>query len=66
MSDTKDNGPVATKQLMILPVAMRDWFAGQAIIGLLSNPEGMGNIHRLAEAAYRIADALMEKRRIQL
>lgn len=37
-------------------MTLRDWFAGQALIGLTGSP------HRAAEAAYEYADAMLEAR----
>ena len=42
---------------------LRDWFAGQAVIGLLSNPkhDDDDNEH-IALVAYGVANCLMEER----
>jgi hypothetical protein len=41
-------------------ITLRDYFAAQAVIGLLteSNP----NVYQLARDAYKIADAMLEER----
>jgi hypothetical protein len=43
-------------------MTLRDWFAGQAISGILINLDGMGSNKELAEFAYDIADAMIEKK----
>jgi hypothetical protein len=42
-------------------MTLRDYFAGQALIGLLFNPED-GNFRLLAEDAYLYADAMLLQR----
>ena len=42
---------------------LRDYFAGQAMTGIISNPESpMPDFERCAEHAYNIADAMLEER----
>ncbi len=42
---------------------LRDWFAGQALAGILSNPESSEcHIAATAETAYRLADAMLKER----
>jgi hypothetical protein len=50
---------------------LRDWFAGQALEGLLSGPNAPKKsgaesaeqyAHRVAEEAYLFADAMLQKR----
>ena len=46
-------------------MTLRDWFAGQALVGLLSDPicEGSNDpFGQYAEASYRYADAMLEAR----
>lgn len=53
-------------------LSMRDWFAGQALVGLLSEPQpedgepelGLGHDYaaNAAKAAYRVADAMLAAR----
>ena len=41
-------------------ITLRDYFAAQAIIGLLT--ESHPNVYQLARDAYKIADAMLEER----
>ena len=38
---------------------LRDWFAGQAISGILADPDSVGSTIELMTEAYRYADAAM-------
>lgn len=38
---------------------LRDWFAGQALAGLLADPENMNSPEKNAKLAYASADALL-------
>lgn len=40
-------------------IELRDWFAGQALAGLVG---GWSTINGAAETAYEVADAMMEER----
>lgn len=42
-------------------MTLRDWFAGQALLGLLSNPN-VGEAQQAALAAYIMADKMMAER----
>ena len=46
--------------------ALRDWFAGQALTGILPTPRVPGELPRTpddtAQAAYRFADAMLRAR----
>ena len=46
---------------MIQGMTLRDWFAGQAISGILIRDRTQFN-RELAEFAYEIADAMIEKK----
>lgn len=78
MSDVKDDGGPAFPDparagghCMDTGMSLRDWFAGQALTGDLSNPEGGTwdndvDAHFLKERAilfYRIADAMIAARK---
>jgi hypothetical protein len=45
---------------------LRDWFAGQALVGLIPTPRAPGvlpmTIDGMAEAAYKYADAMLRAR----
>jgi len=41
-------------------ITLRDYFAAQAVIGLLT--ESHPNVYQLARDAYKIADAMLEER----
>jgi hypothetical protein len=47
-------------------VELRDWFAGQALVGMIPTPRAPGvlpmTIDNMAEAAYRYADAMLKAR----
>lgn len=62
--------PVSSKPIesdRLLPsMSLRDWFAGQAIIGLIPAPKQAGvpalTVDGMAKAAYAYADALLKCR----
>ena len=41
---------------------LRDWLAGQALTGLLANPETKPDSNMIVAAAYRLADEMIEIR----
>lgn len=45
-------------------MALRDWFAGQALVGLINNPETFGctGSTTIAEFAYLLADDMLSVR----
>lgn len=44
-------------------ISLRDWFAGQAMNGFLSNPENStAEFEELAAVAYEVADAMLKER----
>ena len=57
-SDTPSSG--------VAGVALRDWFAGQALVGLIPTPRSPGvlpmTIEGMAEQAYKYADAMVRAR----
>lgn len=44
-------------------MSLRDWFAGQAMAGMLASPECGGRNEVIAKSAYNIADAMLAARR---
>lgn len=49
---------------MIPGMSLRDWFAGQALIGLMCNPEAFANMANkdVAENCWSAADAMIAAR----
>lgn len=43
-------------------MSLRDWFAGQALNGLLSDHTMTGNYEQFADCAYLYADAMLKAR----
>lgn len=50
-------------------ISLRDWFAGQALVGVLAkmtHDEYLGSAHvQIAEDAYHLADAMLAQRRVE-
>ena len=78
MSEKKDGGPAFPRQgegcfrpeYHVSGMSLRDWFAGQALNGMLVDPGRMEiprrsdeeGLRQLAGWAYRFADAMIAKR----
>ena len=43
-------------------MSLRDWFAGQVMVGLTSAGAWRGAYTKVARAAYELADAMLEER----
>lgn len=43
-------------------MTLRDWFAGQALVGLIAHPKNEGHASELSLVAYAIADAMLKER----
>lgn len=43
-------------------MTLRDWFAGQALAGILASPDKTRSFTRIAEECYKQADAMLEAR----
>ena len=43
-------------------MSLRDWFAGQALAGLLACPKVLGDFDRLSKESYKWADAMLKAR----
>jgi hypothetical protein len=66
MSD-KDGGPAFPTVVAMAPVlyngmSLRDWFAGQALVGMLASPLIASNRESYAQWAYLQADAMLAER----
>lgn len=64
---TKNNGgpafpTVAGQTVYSNGMSLRDWFAGQALAGIVANPARMGIIEEAASTAYAYADAMLAAR----
>lgn len=44
-------------------MSLRDWFAGQVVVGLLANPGFESRYKKVAQMAYKQANELMEVRK---
>ena len=70
MSKVNDGGwafpwpePTGTEVRQFPGMTLRDWFAGQALVGLvISDPSGMKGDEKLAQWAFMLADALIAER----
>lgn len=77
MAETKDGGPAFPQHVAISPsgdvygssyygegLSLRDWFAGQALVGLIASndPEAGDRIEEIPWYAYSIADAMIAAR----
>ena len=45
-------------------MSLRDWFAGQALAGMLRNQSAYGSPSNAGEWSYQFADAMIEARKI--
>lgn len=62
MSVASDGGPAFPSAEFSGGMSLRDWFAGQALAGLLSDPATDATQELFATAAYLQADAMLQKR----
>ena len=46
-------------------MTIKDYFAGQAIIGIIANSDGLKYTDSMANAAYEIADSMLKERQKQ-
>lgn len=70
MSEKQDGGPAFPRAAGQLPgsqagMSLRDWFAGQALVGAVATVNGPGFAEwaYYADAAYQIADAMLAARK---
>lgn len=71
MTDMKDGGPAfpveqkhddGTLFYASKGMSLRDWFAGQALAGLIANTKTVGTEADLADDSYKYADAMLAAR----
>lgn len=66
MSQKYDGGPafpVTTANFALAyGMTLRDWFAGQALAGLMAYPGGSASTAERVAATYQIADAMIAER----
>lgn len=68
MTEPKDGGP-AFPMASVPPqqgMTLRDWFAGQALAGLLANPNRPGYIADAINDSWRYAGAMLAARGVRL
>jgi hypothetical protein len=79
MTTINDGGPAFPSTIQYFPddknaneeqgMTLRDWFAGQALAGMISavdpKSEGSQAIKPIAEAAYDFADAMLAAREVK-
>lgn len=58
---------IKTGEKIELPVSLRDWFAGQALIGLSHfwDSSAESYLNDLAKRAYGISDAMLKAREVK-
>ena len=56
------HGGVSQHQVIESGMSLRDWFAGMTISGMLSDPNYNDPPDKIAELAYKIANALIQVR----
>ncbi len=68
MSKIDDGGPAfAISSESYEGMSLRDWFAGQALVGILpmygADPGGQSGVSQIANWAYMYADAMIQARK---
>lgn len=58
--DTVEDGDIVPMEAM--GMSLRDYFAGQALNGLVSDPNNRGKFETYASDAYSFADAMLKAR----
>ena len=69
INDGSSLSPVTHYHVAVQGIPLRDWFAGQALAGMISGldakSEGSQAIKPIAEAAYDFADAMLRAREVK-
>jgi hypothetical protein len=67
MSTINDGGPAFPKHGYVGRdgMTLRDWFAGQALVGLIADPSRDGSTDDRARYAYAYADAMLRAREVK-
>jgi hypothetical protein len=67
--NANDGGPAFPVQALASPgsevawgMSLRDWFAGQALVGMLACPDVSGDRESIAKSAYTYADTMLRAR----
>lgn len=55
--------PISDRGAVEPGMSLRDWFAGQALAGMLADSNVKGQPVVIADGAYRLADAMLEARK---
>ena len=68
MNKTDDGGPafpLLDQRYMAQGMTLRDWFAGQALMSMLSQPDNISDktFKVAADLSYRFADAMLDARK---
>lgn len=63
---TRPSTAPSSADCLVSEMTLRDWFAGQALTGMIPAPKQPGvpmlNMEGMAKAAYEYADALIKRR----
>lgn len=54
--------PQDTETTKYRGMSLRDWFAGQALAGLLADPNGSGDMDAITRGTYMLADKMLSAR----
>lgn len=64
MDQTNDGGPAfpVPRDAPVDGMSLRDWFAGQALAGMLADASRSGSVEHYVDDAYSIADSMLAER----